>query len=65
MKQRHQQKKTQYSTYESRENLDSFSFSLLSEISQTEHARPNLGRTFFCSEYRSTIKQHAQPTFVP
>lgn len=48
MQHRHQQKKTQYSTYESRENLDSFSFSVLSEISQTENAQ------------LSTIKQHFQ-----
>ena len=35
------QKTTQCSTHESRENLDSFSSSILSEIPQTEYVRPN------------------------
>ena len=36
LKQQQQQRRL---TYESRENLDSFSLSILSEISQTEHVR--------------------------
>jgi len=51
MQQRHQQKKTQHSTYESREHLDSFNFSVLSETSQTENAQPStIKQLFQCSE---------------